>query len=114
MFNTTRFISQNMVRTSSPRFSNISTLRQFTTTAPTLAWEGRKPEENSSREPDSHNAQIDAVKEGKESRAKNDGKDSAATSEKDDGNMNEKAKRDHPEAPSPVIGMNDERGGKGY
>ena len=36
---------------------------------------------------------------------------SQATSEKDSGNQNEQAKKDHPEAPGPVIGMNSERGG---
>lgn len=28
--------------------------------------------------------------------------------------MNEKAKKDNPEAPGPVIGMNDERGGVSF
>ena len=35
---------------------------------------------------------------------------SQGTSEKDSGNQNEQAQKDHPEAPGPVIGMNDERG----
>lgn len=39
---------------------------------------------------------------------------SSAASQKDPGNQNEKAKRDHPEAPGPVIGMNDERGGVSF
>lgn len=44
-------------------------------------------------------------------RADGDGRDSSAATEKDPGNQNEKAQKDHPEAPGPVIGMNDERGG---
>ena len=36
---------------------------------------------------------------------------SGAISRKDEGNNNERAKKDHPEAPDVVIGMNDERGG---
>ena len=36
---------------------------------------------------------------------------SQAVSRKDEGNSNERAKKDHPEAPDVVIGMNDERGG---
>lgn len=40
-----------------------------------------------------------------------DGVHSQATTEKDKGGQNAQAKRDHPEAPGPVIGMNDERGG---
>lgn len=39
---------------------------------------------------------------------------SDATSESDQTNANKRAKEDHPEAPGPVIGMNDERGGKGH
>ena len=34
--------------------------------------------------------------------------------EKDAGNQNEQAKKDYPEAPRPVIGMNDERGQMGH
>jgi hypothetical protein len=34
-------------------------------------------------------------------------------SETDTGNNNKRAHEDHPAAPGPVIGMNDERGGKG-
>lgn len=58
---------------------------------------------------DNHNVQKSAAVEGKAERASGGG--SAAASEKDSGNMNQKAKDDHPEAPGPVIGMNDERGG---
>ncbi|KAH9826022.1 hypothetical protein Tdes44962_MAKER03805 [Teratosphaeria destructans] len=36
-----------------------------------------------------------------------------ATRQKDERNSTAKAKRDHPEAPDVVIGMQDERGGKG-
>lgn len=39
---------------------------------------------------------------------------SQATSQRDVGNNNERAKKDNPEAPEPVIGMNDEKGGKGH
>ncbi|KAK3672412.1 hypothetical protein LTR78_007719 [Recurvomyces mirabilis] len=35
------------------------------------------------------------------------------TRQKDERNSTEKAKKDHPEAPDVVIGMQDERGGKG-
>lgn len=42
------------------------------------------------------------------------GESSQAASEADQGNHNERAKKDHPEAPGPVIGMNDERGGSGH
>jgi len=39
---------------------------------------------------------------------------SQAISGKDEGNHNKKAEEDHPEAPKPVIGMNDERAQKGH
>ena len=42
----------------------------------------------------------------------NKGEDgSQGLSGKDEGGYNKKAKEDHPEAPGPVLGMNDERGG---
>jgi hypothetical protein len=61
------------------------------------------------REKDKGNVQHDAAKEGKAERASGEG--SAAATEKDKNKMNKKAKKDHPEAPGVVIGMNDERGG---
>ncbi|KAG0652525.1 hypothetical protein D0Z07_0027 [Hyphodiscus hymeniophilus] len=70
-------------------------------------WEGRQADENPTREKDKHNVQHDAVKEGKDERAKGEG--SVGTSEKG-GDANKKAERDNTEAPKPVIGMNDERG----
>ena len=45
-------------------------------------------------------------------KANNDG--GSATSEADSNNATAKAKKDHPEAPDVVIGMQDERGGKGH
>lgn len=39
---------------------------------------------------------------------------SSATDEKDYGNQNKKAKEENPEAPGPVLGMNDERGGVSF
>jgi hypothetical protein len=53
----------------------------------------------------------DAAKEGKAERASGEG--SSATSEKG-GELNKKAEKDHKEAPRPVIGMNDERGGVSF
>jgi len=38
----------------------------------------------------------------------------STTREKDERNSTERAKKDHPEAPDVVIGMQDERGGKGH
>lgn len=87
--------------------------RGMRTSTPRAAYEGRQPEEHAARSTsDSHHVQKDAVEEGKKDRAA--GGSSDATSGKDQNDQNAKAKKDHPEAPGPVIGMNDERGGKGH
>ncbi|TAQ84683.1 hypothetical protein B7494_g6992 [Chlorociboria aeruginascens] len=104
MFSKTHPIKTLLLTTTSPR-----TIRQIHGTLPNRKWEGRPAADSTVRESDSHNAQQDAVKEGKSERAKGEG--GQATSEKSSGG-NEKAKKDNPEAPWPVIGMNDERGGK--
>ncbi|KAI9724674.1 MAG: hypothetical protein M1828_003543 [Chrysothrix sp. TS-e1954] len=60
-----------------------------------------------------YNVQSSASKAGQEERAKGS-EQSQATSQKDVRNNNERAEKEHPEAPRPVIGMNEERGTKGY
>lgn len=74
-----------------------------------MAETGDKSSKHANMVSETNNVQHDAAKEGQAERASGDG--SAATSERDDTNQNAKAKKDHPEAPGPVIGMNDERGG---
>ena len=75
-------------------------------------WDGKQPEEHvtNRKDKDTLDIQADASRTGHEERAK-DSTHSQATSERDAGKNNEKAKKDHPEAPGPIIGMNDERGG---
>ena len=51
-----------------------------------------------------------ASQSGKRERVGDNENESQATTEKDSGNQNQQAQKDHPEAPGPVIGMNDERG----
>lgn len=51
-----------------------------------------------------------ASQSGKRERAGDNENDSSASTENDPGNQNQQAQKDHPEAPGPVIGMNDERG----
>ena len=74
-------------------------------------WQGRQPFEHVTDQDHELDIHSSASKSGKRQRAEGNGKDSSAATEKDPGNQNEKAKKDHPEAPGPVIGMNDERGG---
>lgn len=79
------------------------------------SWEGRQPEEHVTNQKDELNIQSSASKAGRQERATGGGSEqSSATSEKDHGDQNKKAKEDHPEAPGPVIGMNDERGGVSF
>ncbi|KAL8754863.1 MAG: hypothetical protein Q9184_004982 [Pyrenodesmia sp. 2 TL-2023] len=99
--------------------------RPFTTTNTSRAsnspsdnsgsWSGRQPAEHVTERKDELDVHSGASKSGARQRANEDEHvGSSATSQKDPGSQNEKAKQDHPEAPGPVIGMNDERGGKGH
>lgn len=83
----------------------------------TKDWSGRQPSEHITNRTDNLNVQASASHSGQEDRSKGDpstseggGGHSQATTQKDKGNQNEQAQKDHPEAPGPVIGMNDERG----
>ncbi|KAL9100871.1 MAG: hypothetical protein Q9163_003815, partial [Psora crenata] len=86
------------------------------------SWQGRQPSEHINNRPDDDlNVHSSAANSGKADRAagdtggggaggRRDGQ-SSATTEADKGKQNEQAQKDHPEAPGPVIGMNDERAG---
>jgi hypothetical protein len=77
-------------------------------------WSGR-PAEDHATQRDRLDTQGDASQEGM--KKFQDGQDQntktasgQAITRKDEKNANQRAKDDHPEAPGPVIGMNDERG----
>ncbi|KAI9771943.1 MAG: hypothetical protein M1835_006336 [Candelina submexicana] len=70
---------------------------------------GTKQDRHVTNKPDELNVHSSASASGKRQKATGDGQ-SSATSERDPKNDNERAQKDHPEAPGPVIGMNDERG----
>ena len=76
----------------------------------TSDWSGRQGHEHVTNRKDELDVQSGASQSGKRERAADNDNASQGTSEKDSGNQNEQAKKDHPEAPGPVIGMNDERG----
>lgn len=90
----------------------------------TSDWQGRKPDEhavNRTEEKDVQSQQSQAGMREKERHMS--GKDaekgkeeniSQGVSEADQNNSNPRAKEESPEAPGPVIGMNDERGGVSY
>ena len=73
-------------------------------------WQGRGIGEHTVNRKDELDVQSNASQSGGRERASGDERQSQASTEKDSGNQNEQAKKDHPEAPGPVIGMNDERG----
>ncbi len=59
---------------------------------------------------DELDVQSQASQSGMGKRQENDQNHSQAISEQDTGGHNKKAQNEHPKAPGPVIGMNDERG----
>ena len=91
--------------------SQASSRRAFSQTSQTLQTEGQKPKDHVTDKPHELDVQSAASKSGKRDRLADTDGPSQATSERDQGSNNERAKKDHPEAPGPVLGMNDERGG---
>lgn len=71
----------------------------------TTQWDGRHGDEHVLNRDDELDVQSEASKSGKRQRAEGSHADSAAT-ETDSRGDNAQAKKDHPEAPGPVIGMN--------
>ena len=77
----------------------------------TSDWSGRQPQEHVQNRGDELDIQSGASQSGKREQVSDNKNTSQGISEKDSGNQNEQAQKDHREAPGPVIGMNDERGG---
>ena len=92
-----------------PRFLTTSHAARYATGSDPK-WIGRQTSEHVANRGDELDIQSGASQSGKRERASGDEKQSQGATEKDKGNQNEQAKKDHPEAPGPVIGMNDERG----
>jgi hypothetical protein len=87
--------------------------RPFSSNLPRLgsSWGGAKQEDHALNRTDELDVESKAVHSGQRERAGESGPGSSAATGTDPGQQNKKAKEDHPEAPGPVIGMNDERGG---
>lgn len=96
----------------SPR--SLPSLTQDRFASGTSDWSGRQSQEHVQNRKDELDVQSGASQSGKRERAADNENASQGTSEHDAGNQNEQAQKDHPEAPGPVIGMNDERGQKGH
>lgn len=87
-------------------------LRPLTASGPPLsAWTGRTPEDHAVNRTDEQDVQSQPSQQGMREKKKGDSH-SHGIAEKG-GEYNKKAEEDKPQAPKPVIGMNDERGGKG-
>ncbi|KAK3063599.1 hypothetical protein LTS18_014257 [Coniosporium uncinatum] len=97
--------------------------RQFGTTYPMMESVGDKMSDTSSSGTTSRgehttdkdnrlDVQSEYSGKGQDAKANNEG--GSATSQSDARSSTERAKKDHPEAPDVVIGMQDERGGKGH
>jgi len=94
-------------------------IRTFTSTTPqrTENWKGSPPKDHVTEDGDKYNVEHDGSKLGRQERAEGgtgEGTSNATSiAEKDGQNSRSKTKKEHPEAPGPIIGMEDERGGKG-
>ncbi|KAM3066814.1 hypothetical protein ACMFMG_011883 [Clarireedia jacksonii] len=80
-------------------------------------WNGSPGKEHTTNDGDKYNVQHDASKLGREERAEGGTGEGASNAtgiaEKDGQDSRSKTKKEHPKAPGPIIGMEDERGGKG-
>jgi hypothetical protein len=110
------------------RTTTYTNFRLFATTPATFSgsqWTGRQGDEHVLNRKDSTEHQSRESMAGMAEKQKDNatgkgegsasatkgGSSSGATSERDAGENNKRAKEDNPEAPGPVLGMNDERGG---
>lgn len=90
-----------------------ASLRSLSTSSPSLAgWTGRTPDEHAVNRTDEKDVESKPAHQGMREKGKDDSH-SFGISEKG-GDNNRKAEQDKPEAPKPVIGMNDERGERGH
>jgi hypothetical protein len=73
-------------------------------------YDGRHSNDHAVNRAEQLDPQSQASHSGMEAHEKGE-KGSQALSRRDEGQFQKKAKEQHPEAPGPVLGMNDERGG---
>lgn len=76
----------------------------------TPGYEGRHSTDHAVNRTEQKDPQSQASQSGMSQHERGE-KGSQGLSRKDEGQNNKRAKEDHPEAPGPVLGMNDERGG---
>lgn len=73
----------------------------------TPGWKGRTPDDHVVHRKDELDVQSQASQSGMREHESGNS-ESQGLNRKDEGQYNKKAKQDHPKAPEPVIGMNDE------
>ncbi|KAF2102559.1 hypothetical protein NA57DRAFT_71548 [Rhizodiscina lignyota] len=86
--------------------------RSFASASVRQATSDPKQKEHVTTKNERLDVQSDSSAEAKASRTRGEG--GSATTQSDERNSTAKAKKDHPEAPDVVIGMQDERGRKGH
>ncbi|PQE25618.1 hypothetical protein CJF30_00000333 [Rutstroemia sp. NJR-2017a BBW] len=103
-----------------PQRTILPTARAFSNTPlhQTSNWKGSPTKDHVTEDGDKYNVEHDGSKLGREERAEGgtgEGTSNATSiAEKDGLNSRSKAKKEHPKAPGPIIGMEDERGGVSY
>ncbi|GAD99817.1 conserved hypothetical protein [Paecilomyces variotii No. 5] len=87
----------------------------------TSGWTGTTTDDhaiNRTKKKDITDPQMESTQSGQGERERNesiaDSSKSSSTTERDVNKSGERAKKEHPHAPEPIIGVNDEKGEKGY
>ncbi|KAI5273916.1 hypothetical protein E4T47_02886 [Aureobasidium subglaciale] len=109
-------LRQSRIVPASPRLTFVSSTCRYSSggklsTDDSVANEAYPDSEHATNKKDRLDVQSDNAAKGQESKSRGEG--GTATQRKDTNNSTAKAKQENPEAPDVVIGMQDERGGKG-
>ncbi|THV88151.1 hypothetical protein D6D29_00182 [Aureobasidium pullulans] len=109
-------LRQSRIVPASPRRTFVSSTCRYSSggklsTDDSVATEAYPDSEHATDKKDKLDIQSDTAVKGQESKSRGEG--GTATQRRDANNSTAKAKQENPEAPDVVIGMQDERGGKG-
>ncbi|THW04384.1 hypothetical protein D6C98_00379 [Aureobasidium pullulans] len=109
-------LRQSRIVPASPRRTFVSSTCRYSSggklsTDDSVATEAYPDSEHATDKKDKLDIQSDTAAKGQESKSRGEG--GTATQRRDANNSTAKAKQENPEAPDVVIGMQDERGGKG-
>ncbi|KAI4720317.1 hypothetical protein E4T48_03499 [Aureobasidium sp. EXF-10727] len=109
-------LRQSRLVPASPRRTFVSSTCRYSSggklsTDDSVATEAYPDDEHATDKKDKLDVQSANAAEGQKAKSRNEG--GTATQHKDANNSTAKAKKENPEAPDVVIGMQDERGGKG-